>query len=312
MSRRLWLTVGAVGVVGVAAAVVAIGGGGSADSARMIPASYPEGPLYVGDVLYYAEMGDDQVTVVESGTPRPFFEQDGCGPTAIAQYGDGFLVLCHLSRRIVAISSGGDVETAWSETSDGQAFLDPNDASAAADGGVYVSDPGTFSSDSTPEGRIIYVSSSGSVEVVADNLWYPNGVFVDRARDRLLVSEHLAGRILSFDILADGSLAPATTFADIADAPSDRYDDEYREAGPDGLEVGPTGDVYVAIYGEGRILALESSGEFRHEVTVPTRFVTNIAFADGGTAATTGAFDNRNPPYAGEVRLWSGDELGER
>ncbi len=310
-SRRRWLkAAGAVGAVGAAVAA-AVGGWEAADSARVISASYPEGPLYVGEVLYYAEMGADTVTVVESGTPRRLFEQDGCGPTAIAQYGGGFLVLCHIGRRIVALSSSGQVESAWAETSDGQAFLNPNDASADGNGGVYLSDPGTFSRDSNPEGRIIYVSSSGSVEVVADGLWYPNGVFVDRSAGRLLVSEHLAGRVLSFDILVDGSLGQATTFADTAEAPADRFDDEYREAGPDGLEIGPRGEVYVAIYGEGRIIVLGSSGEFLREHTVPTRFVTNIAFANGGMVATTGAFDNRNPPYAGEVRLWSLDEPGE-
>ncbi len=299
--------IGAIFFLG-AAVEVAVRGEDKGDSAHVISASYPEGPLYVGDVLYYAEMGADAVTVVESGAPRQFFEQDGCGPTAIAQYGGGFLVLCHLGRRIVALSSKGEVENTWTETSDGQAFLDPNDASSDGNGGVYLSDPGTFSRDSSPQGRIIYVSSAGSVEVVAEGLWYPNGVIVDRTEDRVFVSEHLAGRILSFDVHADGSLGQATAFADIADAPSDRYDDEFRETGPDGLAIGPSGEMYVAIYGEGRILVLGPGGEFRRELTLPTRFVTNIAFADGGSAATTGAFDNRNPPYDGEVRLLSSDE----
>lgn len=309
--RRLLLTAGAAGVLGAAALAIAVSSGEAGDANRVIGASYPEGPLYVGDSLYYTEMGADTVTVVENGAQRKFFEQDGCGPTSIAPYGDGFLVLCHLGRQILSLSRDGRLENAWTETNDGQAFLDPNDASADTFGGLYFSDPGTFSRDSNPEGRVIYLSSTGSINVVADGLWYPNGVFVDSSNGRLLVSEHLAGRILSFDIRADGSLGPASLFAEVADAPPvDRYDDDYLEAGPDGLEIAPGGEVYVAIYGEGRIIVLGGDGEYRREFSVPTRFVTNIAIAHDGRAATTGAFDNRNPPYDGEVRLHLPDEVG--
>ncbi|MEM7026566.1 MAG: hypothetical protein AAF637_28915, partial [Pseudomonadota bacterium] len=50
------------------------------------PASYPEGPVWVGETLYWGEMSADKVMAWNGGTPSPVFERNGCGPTAIAQY----------------------------------------------------------------------------------------------------------------------------------------------------------------------------------------------------------------------------------
>jgi gluconolactonase len=277
---------------------------------RVIEASYPEGPLYDGSTLYYAEMGADVVTIVEDDEPRQFFKQIGCGPTAIAPYGDGYLVLCHRGRRVVALTANGDEVRTWAVDRLGGALLDPNDASADAHGGVYFSDPGVFSRNSRAEGRVMHLTAGGQLDVVADSLWYPNGVYVDQKRDRLLVSEHMAGRVLSFPIRHDGSLDAPATIARLADAKgSSRYATPYAETGPDGLEIGPNGDVFVAVYGEGRVVRFGLDGVYRGEVELPTRYVTNITFAPDGTAVTTGSFTNVQPPFPGEVRFHAANAL---
>jgi len=286
----------------------------SSDADRVtIDASYPEGPLYHGSTLYYAEMGADVVTIVEGGERRPFFAQPGCGPTAIAPYGGGFLVLCHRGRRVVSLTAGGDEVRTWTADADGVELLDPNDVSADEKGGVYFSDPGLFSRNSEPEGRVMHLTADGRLEIVADSLWYPNGVYVDMERERLLVSEHMRGRVLSFAIRPDGSLEAPTTVARLADAErSSRYDTPYAETGPDGLEVGPNGELFVAVYGEGRVVRFGLHGAYRGEVELPTRYATNIAFAPSGSAVTTGAFNNIDPPFPGEVRFHGVEAVTDR
>ena len=300
MTRRL-LLFGAFAAVASVLVVVAWPEGSG--STVVFEASYPEGPLYDKGRLYYAEMGADVVTVIEGDRPRVFFRQEGCGPTAIARYGLGFVVLCHLGGRVVFVSADGKAGRVWGADNAGVLLRNPNDVSADGRGGVYFSDPGTFSRDSQREGRILHLNKDGDLRAVADSLWYPNGVSVDRKARRVLVSEHMEGRVLSFGLSADGSLESPTTVARIADAaPSHRYRDAYRETGPDGLEVGPNGDLYVAVYGEGRIVRFGPKGDYRGQIMLPTRFSTNIAFAPDGSAVTTGAFDNDTPPFTGEVR----------
>jgi sugar lactone lactonase YvrE len=285
----------------------AAAGAGAAcgDEAETLTASYPEGPLWQGDRLYYAEMRADRVKIYEAGQARDFFAQPGCGPTAIAPYGEGFLILCHLGARIVAVNAQGGETRRWDRDQDGDPLTNPNDASADGAGGVYFTDPGPFSRQAGARGRVMHLSADGALSRAVDFLSYPNGVHVKG--DALYVSEHLGGRVLRYDVEAQGGLSGRTVFIDIANvAPSQRYQTPYALTGPDGLEIGPDGDLYVAIYGEGRLLRFSPRGELVGEIETPTRFLTNIAFSEAGFAATTGAFDNRNAPFPGEVRLYSG------
>src|SRR5690606_14568197 len=108
-------------------------------------ASYPEGPLWQGEQLYFAEMRADRVSLYAGGERRTFFAEPGCGPTALAPYGDGLLILCHLGGGLVAVDAAGRETRRWRQASDGAPLGNPNDASADGRGGVYFSDPGAFS-----------------------------------------------------------------------------------------------------------------------------------------------------------------------
>ena len=303
--RRRQVVVAAIAALAAGAAAVGLSvDGPRRDSPEPVAASYPEGPLSHGGRLYVAEMGADRVSVVDRGELRGFFTQARCGPTAIAPYGEGYLVLCHLGGRAVEVSKAGEELRRWSADAGGDPLTDPNDASADGLGGVYISDPGVFSRKTEPHGRVLHLGADGELRVVAEELWYPNGVYVDRVLEHLYVSEHLAGRVLRFEIGPDGSLGSPATVARLADAdPSERYDTPHPESGPDGLEIGPDGELYVAVYGQGRVLRFAPDGSSRGAVDVPTRYVTNVTFLPDGTLVTTGSFTNHDPPFPGELRF---------
>ena len=262
-------------------------------------ASYPEGPLFVGNTLYVAEMGADRVSAYENGKKRTFFRSAGCGPTALAPYRDGYVVLCHIAGELVAIDKAGHEKQRF-----GKGVLrDPNDGYADPMGGVYFSDPGVFSKDTPPEGFIYRLTPEGGLDRVEAGLWYPNGVYVDAAEKAVYVSETFARKVWRYAMGADGKLTGKTLFADIdAIAPRSKY--YYREAGPDGLERDPqTGEMIVSIYGEGRLLRIDRAGKLAGQIVTPSQYETNIAFGAPG-AVVVGAYDNVNPPLPGEVRWW--------
>lgn len=271
----------------------------AADSMMLDPAaSYPEGPLFVGNTLYVAEMGADRVSAYDRGAKNVFFQSNGCGPTAIAPYGQGYVILCHIAGELVVVDKGGkEIKRIGRGT-----LRDPNDAYADPMGGVYFSDPGSFSKDFDPEGRLYRLTPEGTLQKLADGLWYPNGVYVDAQEKAVYLSETFRRKVWRFNMAADGALTNKRLFADIdAIAPKTKY--RYREAGPDGLERGPDGEMVVSIYGEGRLLRIGRDGKLIGEIKVPTQYETNIAFGAPG-AVVVGAFENSNPPFPGEVRWW--------
>ena len=71
-------------------------------------ASYPEGPVWVGERLLYAEMAAHKVVEWRAGQRRDFWAEPGCGPTAISVYRDSeLIVLCHIGGKLVHLDAAG-------------------------------------------------------------------------------------------------------------------------------------------------------------------------------------------------------------
>jgi gluconolactonase len=263
-------------------------------------ARYPEGPLYWNGGLLVAEMGADQVSLYTPGlAKRAFVTQAGCGPTAVAPYRNGLAVLCHLGARVNWVASDGRLLGYVNRTREGLRLRNPNDATADDRGGVYFSDPGAFSKDVPAEGALFYLSQDGTLARVASGLWYPNGVHFDPGSRTLFVSEHLAGKVWRYSVDAAGRLVRPQLVLDVRPYLTSGY----REAGPDGLELGSDGRLYVALYGEGKLLsiALEPGRPKVRIIPVPMPFVTNVAFGPAGQAVTVGPMENTAPPFLGRV-----------
>ena len=95
---------------------------------------------------------------------------------------------------------------------------------------------------------------------------------------RLYVSEHLARRVLAFDVAADGTLSGRAIFVrldDLEGADPGRI----WEAGPDGLAVDHAGNLYIAEYGAGHLLIVDGKAKLRATIPVPEAYVTSMAFS---------------------------------
>jgi sugar lactone lactonase YvrE len=298
LKNRLVLAYGAMLAIAVLPPPRAEAAGATADPVREISASYPEGPLWDGGRLLYTEMGRDRVMTWKDTVPTVFWQEQKCGPTAIARFGrSGFLVLCHQGKKLVEVSATGETLRAFASASDGTPLQDPNDATSDGNGGAFFTDPGTFQKGAAATGRVYHISSEGKVSKLVDGLRYANGIAYDPESRRLLVSEHLGQRVLEYPVNDDLSLGAPKTFLDVAR----HVTSAYPETGPDGIEFDADGNVYVAVYGAGMLLIVSPDGSVREHV-VDTPFVTNVAIA-GDTAAVVGAYINDMPPYPGKVAI---------
>jgi len=270
-------------------------------SAQTFTASYPEGSAWIHGKLFYAEMGADRVMALEGETPVVFWREAGCGPTAISQFGTSdYLVLCHMGRKLVRLTEAGNKSGEYTAPPDRKTFQDPNDCHTDGKGGVFFSDSGVFWTGALATGDVYHIDANGVIRSIVRGLRYANGVAYDVSSKRLLVSEHLAHRVWEYQLDADMTVAGRRLFFDVADF-VDFAGLGYAEAGPDGIEFDTNGDVYVAIYGAGRIFRIEESGRVM-ALSVAVKFVTNIALSRD-LLVTVGAHVNNAPPFPGEVTL---------
>ena len=126
-------------------------------------------------------------------------------------------------------------------------------------GGMYVADVGfDFMDplvDPVPNGVIAYISADGASSVVAENLYFPNGMIISIDNRTLIVAETLGHRLTSFAIEGDGSLNNRRVWAQLQD-----------EVKPEGICLDSAGAVWVAGAGP-RALHVREGGKIDQQVT---------------------------------------------
>ena len=209
---------------------------------------------------------------------------DGLFPGGLAIHKDGRLFIAALtgtfdSGAILAVNlDGSNLQTIIPAV----AGYAPNDLVFDAAGGFYFTD---FKGTSTePKGGVYYASPGfQTIKPVLPNLAQANDIALSPDGKSLWATEF--GR----NLLHRVQLADATTIAPIGSAIA------YRFIGPapDSMRVDADGNVYVALYGQGRVMAFNRNGIPIGQVLLPGR--------DGGhnLASTSLAIDpNRNDLYA--------------
>lgn len=234
-------------------------------------AFYPEGLSRIERDFWFGEMSANRVSRWRDGQVRSFAAPSGCGPTSVERYDRYLLVLCHSNHRILLMDTQGRVVHEQSRSVDARPLRRPNDAVRDDHGGIYFSSSGEFASEAPRAGQVFYLRADGRITRVAGNIHYANGVEFDRANRRLLVSAHLAHRILAFEVRSPGELGPVSVLHDLSGLLAPYAD---WRVGPDGLHLDPDGTLRIAIYGAGRVLVLD--GTERRWIDVPTRFVTTV------------------------------------
>jgi len=274
-------------------------------ASMLTTAAYPEGPLWHEGRLYYVEYTAHNVMTWDGTAAHVYWHRDRCGPSGLIEFHGGLLVACYDENALVLLDAGGRESAVIRAPRHADSMRGPNDLADDGRGGVYVSASGVYEKKAPINGTIWHLAADGRrLTQVADTIHYPNGLTRSADGRYLLVAEMLAGRILSFEIRADGSLGARTVWARLQDlAPPTPNEDAYN--GPDGLKLGPDGNYYVAQNGSGRVLVVNAEGALVRMIAVPTPYVTNLAFGTDGVVFVTGAFDQWNAPFTGAVYRWA-------
>ncbi|MGQ0740829.1 MAG: SMP-30/gluconolactonase/LRE family protein [Alphaproteobacteria bacterium] len=252
---------------------------------------YPEGPVFDGKNLLFADMLRGAILRYEPRSVAPVFSDESCGPTSLARLPSGqWLAACHLAHEIVFF----ELRVARRPYLVARERLHrPNDMSAGAVG-IYVSESGEFDPRAPVSGKVWLVQKHGVKRVVAEDLHYANGVAVTPDGRFLLVSEHLARRVWRYPIDADGSLGVRT----LAFAFASSLGQGEALTGPDGIEPARDGSFYVAVNGRAMVVHVSMSGNLLETFeTSGYAYTTNVVLTPDETGLY--AVANRRSPRPG-------------
>ena len=235
--------------------------------------SYLEAPRWHDGRLWVSDFYTRRVLAVSlDGTVETVAEVPG-QPSGLGWLPDGTpLVVSMLDHRLLRIENGRLVEHA-----DLSAFAggDSNDLLVDEHGRAYVSDFG-FDLDAFEPIRptnLVRVDPDGSVTVVAEDLFFPNGMVLT-AGGTLIVAETVGGRLTAFDVRPDGSLGGRRVWAGFSDPPGSddtaaefaKYAADPSAVAPDGMTLDAEGAVWVADALHNRVVRVREGGEIVDEV----------------------------------------------
>jgi sugar lactone lactonase YvrE len=146
-------------------------------------------------------------------------------------------------------------------------------------------------------GKLMRVDPGGGVEVLADDLLFPNGSVITPAGDTLIVGETAGARYTAFTLAADGSVSDRRIWAQLAPTPELGPLEQMLpqlEFGPDGCSLDAEGHIWVADEAGARCARVAPGGQVVDEFPAPDGlgvFACMLGGEDGRTLLVCAAPD---------------------
>jgi len=222
-----------------------------------------EGPVFLpgGDLLFSDVQGNRVMRLNARGRSVEAFRLEGLNPGGIALGPDGRLYIAAANATgggaVISVQLDGTEQRTIVPESAGFA---PNDVTFDAKGGFYFSDARGSIGQAT--GGVWYVGPDGALpKPVVRNLAVANGIALSPDGKQLWVGEFALGRLYRI------TLKDATTPAPFAATTAYHF----TGPAPDSMRVDASGQLYVAMYGQGRILVFSPSGLPIGQILLPGR-----------------------------------------
>lgn len=235
---------------------------------------FPEGVSAAPDgSVYLVNCDNDTIHRVRAeGSVEVFAHVPGKGNGSKRRENDHLVVCDYAAKCIVEVDPAGTGRVLTEQDVEGNPFTGPNDACIAQNGDLYFTSPQGSDKDN-PTGKVYhYAAATGATTVVAEGMAFPNGLSLSAQEDHLYIAETLHSRIWRFPVLQPTVLGAGRIFAQL---PGGHY--------PDGIDFDADGWLYVAYYGSGTIVVVDTNGQIVAQLPAGGKNPTNLSF--GGPSA---------------------------
>ncbi len=230
---------------------------------------FPEGPAFAPDgSLWLVELKGESLVRLKNGALNRFCV--GGGPNGIAIETEGKIWFCDSVNNEIRRFDPETGETRTMAAHLGNEPLNqPNDLAFDGKGNLVFTCPGN--SRKEPTGYVCVLDKNDQVKIIAYHLFFPNGLAFNAEGDKLYIAETYHHRVWVGDWDAENlTWNNPEVFADIKGPEG--------PGGPDGMALDQQGNLYVAVYGTGKIAVIDAEGHLTEEISLPGQNPTNCAF----------------------------------
>jgi gluconolactonase len=238
-----------------------------------------EGPIgYSDGSLLFTETNENRIVRIAPDNKVSTFTENSNGANGLALNANGEIIAVQTLKPQVGIIYPADKQKTFVENFEGAGFQRPNDVVLAKNGGLYFTDSGTRVTKDNPtpppsRAGVYYISPTGELKRLANDLERPNGIQLNKAENILYVANTQGEHILAYDIAADGSISNKRKFARLDGW---KKEDGVFSSGADGLAIDDNDRLYVA--SNSGIEVFNDKGDELGIIPLPKK-PQNIAFA---------------------------------
>jgi gluconolactonase len=243
--------------------------------------AFTEGPISDGKGnVYYTDIPNKRIMKWD-GRKNSVWRENSGGANGLRFDKEGNLWVCEGGAKRVTKLTPDQKVTVLADKYADKPFNSPNDLCLDAKGGLYFTDPNySGEKNKTQEVEGVYYLPPGGdkVVLVAGDLGRPNGI--EMGKERLFIADHRGGKVYSYAVNGDGTLADRKDFASVV---------------CDGMKLDEKGNLYTTTKKGVEIFAPD--GKALGVIEVP-EIPTNVCF-DGPTLYITA----RKSLYAVETKV---------
>lgn len=230
--------------------------------------AFPEGPAFGQDEAVWAVDLETGALIRRTEESVTRFEVGG-SPNGLA-FRDGEPWFCdRVQGAIRRLRPDGGTQTVVADAA-GTPLDMPNDLAFDRLGNLVFTCPGD--SRTKPSGTVWCWRRDGVLTLVADGLFFPNGLAFDPSGEELIVAETYQQRL--WRGAWDAQEARWTNFQPWAQTGG--------PTGPDGMAFDALGHLHVAVFGQGEIAVFAPNGAKVASLAAPGQRPTNVAFDPSG------------------------------
>jgi gluconolactonase len=229
---------------------------------------FPEGPIVTRDgQIFFVELLGGVITEYSRHSKTLNRFNVGGAPNGLMMKNNETLLFCDAKNNAIRSLNlvTGETKTIANQI-DGIPLRSPNDLIQDSNGTVLFTCPG--GSQKEPIGYLCALNKQLEISVIAEGMFFPNGLLLINDEKNIIINETWQHRILIGDWNKKTTkIENIRTFYHIG-----------GHAEPDGLALSRDNLIYAAVYNTGMIWVFDTDGKLKKQIKIPGNCPTNLCF----------------------------------